>query len=152
MLQRTLSERLHGCLCSLTDPPQDGSTLHLTADIISQRGNAVNIAQHIVLGPREQFFTAATYGVQYTTVVNITGALSQLVKRSIQPWTEMLRAIYSAPFPQLQMMNTAFYCCLGYASQLLAAETGVPALISLMESGSLRLPACAKQGNSCPVS
>ncbi|CAK0735575.1 hypothetical protein CVIRNUC_000603 [Coccomyxa viridis] len=57
----------------LTDPPQDGSTLHLTADIISQRGNALDVAQHVVLGPREQFFTAATYGVQYTTVVNITG-------------------------------------------------------------------------------
>ena len=71
-LQETLSDR-RGHLCSLTDPPQDGSTLHLTADIISQRGNAVDVAQHVVLGPREQFFTAATYGVQYTTVVNITG-------------------------------------------------------------------------------
>ena len=73
VLQRISSDR-HGCLCSLTDPPQDGSTLHLTADIISQRGNAIDVAQHVVLGPREQFFTAATYGVQYTTVVNITGA------------------------------------------------------------------------------
>ena len=86
VLQRTLTER-HGCLCSLTDPPQDGSTLHLTADIISQRGNAVDVAQHVVLGPREQFFTAATYGVQYTTVVNITGVHSSLVHQSMQPWT-----------------------------------------------------------------
>ena len=91
--QWMLSER-HGYLCSLTDPPQDGSTLHLTADIISQRGNAIDVAQHVILGPREQFFTAATYGVQYTTVVNVTGAHSSLVHQSMQPWTLLLRAAY----------------------------------------------------------
>lgn len=115
VLQRTLSNE-HGCLCSLTDPPQDGSTLHLTADIISQRGNALDVAQHVVLGPREQFFTAATYGVQYTTVVNITGVLCTLPHGA-----------------QLQVPTTALSCCLSCASQPLAAEAGVSALIHLME-------------------
>ena len=145
-----LSEK-HGYLCSLTDPPQDGSTLHLTADIISQRGNALDVAQHVVLGPREQFFTAATYGVQYTTVVNITGALSV----TGEPVHATIDCSIQSTMPhgaQLQMMATASSCCLRCASQALTAGAGVLALISPMESDTLRLPACAKEGLSCPVS
>ena len=60
-------------LCSLTDPPRGNSTLHLTVEVINQRGNAIDVTPHVLLDPREKFFTAADYGVQFTSFVNLTG-------------------------------------------------------------------------------
>ena len=63
-------------ICSLTDPPQGNTTLHLRINIINQRGNAIDITPHVLLGPRERYFTAADFGVQFTTFVNLTGLSS----------------------------------------------------------------------------
>lgn len=64
-------------ICSLTDPPQGNTILHLRISIINQRGNAIDITPHVLLGPRERYFTAADYGVQFTTFVNLTGLPSR---------------------------------------------------------------------------
>ncbi len=70
-------------LCSLTDPPEGNTTLHLKIDIINQRGNSIDVTQHVSVGPRERIFTAADYGLQYTTFVNLTGVLSSLLRSSL---------------------------------------------------------------------
>lgn len=62
-------------MCSLTDPPRGNSTLHLRVDVINQRGNSIDVTPHVLLNPREKFFTAADYGVQFTSFVNLTGVV-----------------------------------------------------------------------------
>ncbi len=78
---KLLNHRKRCCprLCSLTDPPEGNQTLHLKIDVINQRGNPIDVTQHVLVGPRERIFTAADYGLQYTTFVNLTGVLSSLL-------------------------------------------------------------------------
>ena len=76
LLDKCVQSELPNAACSLTDPPRGNDTLHLRVDVTNQRGNAIDVIPHVLVGPREKFFTAADYGVQFTTWVNLTGLYS----------------------------------------------------------------------------
>lgn len=61
--------------CSLLDPPLQNETVVTTAEIVSLRGNSIDVTPYVTLQNAHQNFTLADFGTQFVTQVNTTGGL-----------------------------------------------------------------------------
>ncbi|EIE26769.1 hypothetical protein COCSUDRAFT_59280 [Coccomyxa subellipsoidea C-169] len=57
----------------LLDPPLQNETVVTTAEIVSLRGNSIDVTPYVTLQNAHQNFTLADFGTQFVTQVNTTG-------------------------------------------------------------------------------